>query len=262
MTAPPSTGVAIDEATREALAELLLVLADDEFVIGFWDSEWTGIAPVLEEDVAFSSLAQDEIGHARAYHELRSAVTGEDGDSVAFGRDADSFRHARLLDHPRTDWAFSVCRRWLYDTADSVRVEALTRSAYQPLAQLAVKIRREERYHLAHVDDWLGRLAGAAGEPRERLAKSLSILWPDALSVLSDLQTEPTLLAAGILPEPMAALRDRWVRLATTRLGELGLEVPAAAPPSQPRSGPRPESFRWLWGEFTSVARLEPGATW
>jgi ring-1,2-phenylacetyl-CoA epoxidase subunit PaaC len=262
MTAGPSAGMAIDEGTREALAELLLILADDEFVIGFWDSEWTGIAPVLEEDVAFSSLAQDEIGHARAYHELRTAITGEDSDGVAFGREADSFRHARLLDHPRTDWAFSVCRRWLYDTADSVRVEALTRSAYQPLAELTEKIRREERYHLAHADEWLGRLAGADGEPRQRLARSLSILWPDALSVLSDLPSEETLVAAGILPEPMAVLRDRWVRLATARLGELDLEVPAIALHSEPRSGPRPESFRWLWGEFTSVARLEPGATW
>ena len=52
-------------ATRDAVAELLLTLADDEFVLGFWDSEWTGIAPMLEEDVATSSIAQDEIGHAR-----------------------------------------------------------------------------------------------------------------------------------------------------------------------------------------------------
>ena len=37
-------------------------MADDEFVIGFSDSEWTGIAPILEEDVAMSSLAQDELG--------------------------------------------------------------------------------------------------------------------------------------------------------------------------------------------------------
>jgi len=39
------------------LDELLLAMADDEFVIGFSDSEWTGIAPMLEEDVAMSSLS-------------------------------------------------------------------------------------------------------------------------------------------------------------------------------------------------------------
>ena len=45
---------------------MLLTLADDELVIGYWDSEWTGIAPMLEEDVAISRISQDEIGHARA----------------------------------------------------------------------------------------------------------------------------------------------------------------------------------------------------
>ena len=45
-------------------------MADDEFVIGFSDSEWTGIAPLLEEDVAMSSLAQDELGHAAALYGL------------------------------------------------------------------------------------------------------------------------------------------------------------------------------------------------
>ena len=67
MTATP---IPLDLAARDALAELLLSVADDEFVIGFWDSEWTGIAPMLEEDVATSSIAQDEIGHARALYEL------------------------------------------------------------------------------------------------------------------------------------------------------------------------------------------------
>ena len=48
--------------------EQLLAIADDELVLGWRDSEWTGIAPMLEEDVAFSSIAQNEIGHARALY--------------------------------------------------------------------------------------------------------------------------------------------------------------------------------------------------
>ena len=71
-----------DTRTRTALADLLLCMADDEFVIGFSDSEWTGIAPILEEDVAMSSIAQDELGHARALYELLAGVLDD-------GRDAD-----------------------------------------------------------------------------------------------------------------------------------------------------------------------------
>ena len=124
----------LDIGGRDALAELLLSVADDEFVIGFWDSEWTGIAPMLEEDVATSSIAQDEIGHARALYELLATLTGDDADQIAFGREADAYRHAALLDHARGDWAFSVARRYLYETADAVRLEALARSSWEPLA--------------------------------------------------------------------------------------------------------------------------------
>src|SRR6059036_396087 len=80
--------------SRAALAELLLTLADDEFVLGYWDSEWTGIAPMLEEDVAFSSLAQDEIGHARVLYELLAELTGGVADHIAFGRQPEDYRHA------------------------------------------------------------------------------------------------------------------------------------------------------------------------
>src|SRR5215203_3450205 len=35
-----------------ALVGLLVSAADDEFVLGYRNSEWTGIAPMLEDDVA------------------------------------------------------------------------------------------------------------------------------------------------------------------------------------------------------------------
>jgi ring-1,2-phenylacetyl-CoA epoxidase subunit PaaC len=248
--------------TRGALAALLLALADDEFVLGFWDSEWTGIAPLLEEDVAFSSLAQDELGHARAFYELLAALTGADADALAFDREPSEYRHARLLDHPRTDWAFSVCRRWLYDTADSVRLESLARSAYRPLAELVAKIRREETYHLLHAEAWMRRLGAGGSEARERLGAALRTLWADAHSVLAPLPAERVLVEAGILPEPASVLVERWRERVDALLRDLALAVPAVpAEPPDARSE-HSEHFHWLWTEFTSVRRLDPEATW
>ena len=127
-----SPAAALDAPTRAALAELLLSMADDEFVVGYWDSEWTGIAPMLEEDVAFSSIAQDEIGHARVLYEMLAQLTDDDADRIAYGREPDGYRHARLLNHARGNWAFSIARRYLYDTADSVRLAALAGSSGVP----------------------------------------------------------------------------------------------------------------------------------
>jgi ring-1,2-phenylacetyl-CoA epoxidase subunit PaaC len=257
-----SPGVELTSEVRQALAELLLALADDEFVLGFWDSEWTGIAPMLEEDVAFSSLAQDELGHARAYYELLASLLGGDADALAFDREPSEYRHARLLDHPRTDWAFSVCRRWLYDTADAVRLESLARSAYRPLAELVAKIRREETYHLLHAEAWMRRLAAAEGEARERLEAALRTLWADAPSVLAPLPAEPVLVEARILPEPGSVLSDRWRQRVDVALHALTLAVPALPAMSPAARTEHSEHFRWLWTEFTSVRRLDPEASW
>jgi ring-1,2-phenylacetyl-CoA epoxidase subunit PaaC len=254
----------LDDATRDALAELLLTMADDEFVLGFWDSEWTGIAPLLEEDVAFSSLAQDEIGHARVWYEMLAQLTDDAADRLAFHRQPEEFRHARLLDHPRTDWAFSIARRWLYDTADSVRLAALAESSFKPLADVVAKVRREERYHLMHMDIWLRRMAEHGGEPRDRLQAALATLAPDALTVFTPLAGEKRLRQAGIMSAPMAELADRWHSETVRVLNELSLPpIAQDRPQGNGRDHSRPsESFRWLWGEFTSVARLEEGVEW
>ncbi|HEX3218761.1 MAG TPA: 1,2-phenylacetyl-CoA epoxidase subunit PaaC [Candidatus Limnocylindria bacterium] len=253
---------ALEPATREALAELLLTLADDEFVLGFWDSEWTGIAPMLEEDVAMSSISQDEIGHARAWYEVLAGLTDDDADRLAFGREPQDYRHAALMNHARTDWAFTVARRYLYEGADAIRLEALARSSYAPVAELAAKMRREETYHLLHFDVWLQRLAEGGGEARERLLAALRLLWPDAQAIFAPLPGEGELTAAGILPEPLADLAARWRERVRNGLAGVGLPALDVATPQDDGRSRRTDDFVWLHGQFTMVARSDEAATW
>jgi ring-1,2-phenylacetyl-CoA epoxidase subunit PaaC len=251
-------------ATRNALSLLLLAMADDEFVIGFSDSEWTGIAPMLEEDVAMSSIAQDELGHAQALYRLLGEVAddGRDADAIAYDRPPEGYFHARLLDHPRGDWADAIARRYLYDTADAVRLDALGESSFTPLCELVAKIRREERYHQMHVLAWLDRLASAVGEPRERLLAALERLAPDSATVLSPLPNDLSLVMAGIIDATGDELDARW-------RAEIGpvferLRLPMPSPVSDPMTARtnHSEAFRWLHGEFTAVRGTQPGATW
>jgi len=251
-------------ATRNALSLLLLSMADDEFVIGFSDSEWTGIAPMLEEDVAMSSIAQDELGHAQALYRLLAEVVddGRDADAIAYDRPVEGYYHARLLDHPRGDWADTIARRYLYDTADGIRLDALAESSFAPLRELVDKIRREERYHLMHVSAWLERLASAGGEPRERLLLALDRLAPDAGTVLSPLPNDLSLVMAGIIDSSFDELDARWrveVGRVFERLG-LSMVLPVADPLTALTN--HSDAFRWLHGEFTAVRREQPGATW
>ena len=170
--------------------ELLLGLADDELVIGWRDSEWTGIAPTLEEDVAFSSIAQNEIGHARAVYELLS----DDADALAFDRDPTEYRCAPLVQLHLLDWAHTIARRWLYEVADEIRIGALMDEV-----PVAAKINREEAYHRMHAEMWHERLKD---EPRFRDA--VAELWPYALGVLQPEQRAE--LAARVGLDEVAAV--------------------------------------------------------
>ncbi len=249
--------------TTLGLDELLRSMADDEFVIGFSDSEWTGIAPLLEEDIAMSSLAQDELGHAQALYGLLAEVTGAtDADTLAYDREPPEYRHARLLDHGRGDWAMTIARRYLYETADAVRLGALTSASWWPLAELVGKLVREERYHLMHVGSWLERLATTTAEPRDRLIAALDMLGPDSGTVFTPLPNEPALLEAGILARPITDLEREWRADLAPVFDRLGLPVPP--PTSEPARGriDHGKAFTWLHGEFTSVRRSDPGATW
>jgi ring-1,2-phenylacetyl-CoA epoxidase subunit PaaC len=216
------------QAPPEAAVEAVLAFADDEFVLGWRDSEWTGIAPFLEEDVAFSSIAQGEIGHARALYELAAGVLGGEADTLAFDREPGAYRCAPFVELQLVgDWAATVARHWLYETADSIRVAALMESDLPELAGLAAKMDREEAYHRMHAQMWFDRLSGD-----ERFEAAVAELWPYALGVLEEQQRE--------------------------RLGEL-----VGREPVQPvERGSHVDGFAALHEEMTMVRRSVPGATW
>jgi ring-1,2-phenylacetyl-CoA epoxidase subunit PaaC len=141
----------------------LLEIADDELILGWRDSEWTGIAPLLEEDVAFSSIAQNEIGHARALYELVARERETTADELAFDRAPEDYRCSRIVELRLLDWEKTIARHYLYEEADARRLEQLKQSDDAEIAGLAAKIDREETYHRIHAQMWFDRLKD---EPR------------------------------------------------------------------------------------------------
>jgi ring-1,2-phenylacetyl-CoA epoxidase subunit PaaC len=210
-------------------AQELLAIADDELVLGWRNSEWTGIAPLLEEDVAFSSIAQNEIGHARALYELVARERGTTADALAFDRDPSEYLCAPLVELRFVpDWARTIARHYLYEAADEVRLEALKASDDAEVAGLAAKIDREEAYHRMHAEMWVERL-----QDEPRLRDAIAELWPYAL---------------GVLPEELRGRLAERVGLAQVAAVERGEHTEELAP---------------LWEEMTMVRRSEPlGVAW
>jgi ring-1,2-phenylacetyl-CoA epoxidase subunit PaaC len=211
-----------------------------------------------------SSIAQDELGHAKALYELLAGLLddGHDADAIAYDRPIEAYRHARLLDHGRGDWATTIARRFLYDTADGARLASIG-EGWPPLAELVAKIRREERYHVMHAAVWVDRLARAGGEARERFVDALTAMAPDAPAVLTTPDGEAELLAAGILSRPFAEAAATWRAEVLEHLEPLHVRIELPEPPTADAGRTRHgEAFTWLHREFNLVRASEPGATW
>jgi ring-1,2-phenylacetyl-CoA epoxidase subunit PaaC len=218
-------------------AQQLLAIADDELVLGWRNSEWTGIAPFLEEDVAFSSIAQNEIGHARALYSVAAEELGTTADELAFDRSPDEYLCAPFVELKRLEWAATIARHYLYETADAIRTEGLKGAEDAELAGLAARIDREEAYHRMHAEMWIDRLQ-ATEEGSRRLREAVEELWPYSLGVLSDSE------------------RDEFKSRVCERLPFVDVD---AEPIERGVPG---DDLRELWEEMTMVRRSVPGAAW
>lgn len=246
----------------QALIRKLTALADDEIVLAHRDGEWTGHAPILEEDIALANIAQDELGHATLYLGLRSALDGSDPERLAMFRGVGEYTNARLTELPRGDWALTMLRQFLYDAYEALWLEAAQTSTYAPLAEVAHKAVREEKFHLQHTALWVERLALGTPESLRRTQSALDVLWPHAAQLFQPTEGEDELAAAGLLPD-LAAVRARWDALMTRHLQDkCGLRVPAAAHPGPARDH-HTEHLAPLLAEMQGVARQHPDAiTW
>jgi ring-1,2-phenylacetyl-CoA epoxidase subunit PaaC len=278
---------------------LILAAADDELVLGHRHAEWTGWAPHVEEDLAFSSIAQDEIAHARLLYSLAE----EDVDAMALGRRPEEYRNAILCERPNGDWGYTLARHYLYDTADDVRTAALEGSSWKDLADAVRTIRLEERYHLEHARLWFKRLAdGRSLTGRERLAQGLEAAIGEALAIFEAVPEEEALVAEGVLPRSSEDLLGEWLEGLGSELEAVSLdwvlsahapaggemvptssgEIEAGPTLSVPgierrdgrwvhvggfagaggRQGRHSEDFTGLWEDLTGLHRAVPGATW
>ena len=255
-----------DPAVRAAFREWLLRVADDELTIGHRHAEWTGVGPDIESDVAMSSIAQEELGHARLFYEQVAAEEPGGADRLAFGRAPEEYRNAVLLEQPNGGWEFTIVRLTLYEAFEQQRLGLLARSGQEPVAGLAATLGREERYHALFAATWLERLARSPGpvsaDARARVQAALDAAWPHALALFESTDADEVLLKAGLLGEPPDRQREAWEQTVRAILEPLGLTVPRGAPAPGGRRGVHTPDLARMHAEMTEVWRSDPEARW
>jgi ring-1,2-phenylacetyl-CoA epoxidase subunit PaaC len=247
-----------------AVKELLYKMADDQLIIGHRNSEWTGIGPVLEEDIAFGSLAQDKVGHAYNIYQLLHEMGESDPDTIAFQRDEKDFKCSHIVELPIGEYDFSLVRHFLFDHAELIRFEMLTRSSFEPLANLSRKYKGEIKYHVFHANTWIKQLMQGTEESKARIQSSFNELFPLAFGIFEEGPYENVLISDAIF-DGESVLSRKWLQAITAVTDSAGIKLPIVADKTignGGRNGYHTEYLKPMLFEMTEVLRSEPGAEW
>jgi ring-1,2-phenylacetyl-CoA epoxidase subunit PaaC len=197
--------------TRDAVRDLILVLADTKRLLGMRFGNWILGAPELEAGIACASMAQDEWGHARLLYSLLRDF-GDDVDRLEHGRDAEAYRNMDALDYEPESWPALVAVNALVDAGLTVQLESLTASSYVPLRQRVQKLLEEEHFHSAHGAAWLSRIAAAGDDARSAMREAVETVIPSVLRWFGpDSDRAATLQAEGLADATGSALRERFI---------------------------------------------------
>ena len=214
--------------SEDTVARYAVRLGDDALILGHRLSEWMSHAPFLEEDIALGNVALDFIGRARLFYQYAAQRIGGEctEDSLAYTRDVRDFTNLLLCELPRGDFAFTICRQFLYDAYSLPFTEALSHSADPQLAAIGAKAVKESRYHFRRSRDWMLRLGDGTEESHQRCQRALDELWIYTSELF---ETDPLVegLAGGGIAVDTAALRSGWNETVAETLAAATLSVPA-----------------------------------
>jgi ring-1,2-phenylacetyl-CoA epoxidase subunit PaaC len=244
--------------------QYLLRVGDTALILAQRIAEWTGHAPVLEEDIALANIGLDLIGQARGVLTRAGEIegAGHDEDQLAFLREERDFRNATIVELPRGDFAFTIVRNTMMATFFKLLWARLGESSDAEVSAIAGKAIKEARYHQQHSADWLVRLALGTEESKQRTMKALDELWRFGAELFESDAVDEAAAQSGLGPR-WGDMKDEWFAEMGAILSAAQLEVPAAAKfLSTGKQGRHSEHMGFILAEMQYLQRAYPGGTW
>jgi ring-1,2-phenylacetyl-CoA epoxidase subunit PaaC len=211
----------------DALFQYLLRLGDNTLVLGHRVSEWCGVAPALEEDIALANIALDLIGQTQMWLGYAAEIEGQDrdADALAFRRDVWEFRNLLLVEQTNGDFGKTIMRQFLFDAFNVLNLTALTGSSDTQIAEIAAKSVKEALYHLERSRETVIALGDGTDESNKRMQAALDRLWPFAGEMFGEDDVDSAMFVAGIGPN-LPELRKDWDAIITPALNAAMLSIP------------------------------------
>jgi ring-1,2-phenylacetyl-CoA epoxidase subunit PaaC len=249
---------------KNNLLEYTLRLGDNALILGQRLGEWCGHGPILEQDIALSNIALDQLGQARMLLQYAAELKGEGAteDQVAFFRDHFEFRNLLMLELPNGDWGFTIARQFLFDTFNYFLYSDLLKSNDDQIRAIAQKAIKEITYHAQWSAEWVIRLGDGTEESHNRVQESMDELWQWTGEMFKadevDLAAEKE--GYGVNLE---SIYNQWNAKVTEILKIATLEKPADDwMQSGGKQGEHTESLGFILAELQQLPRMYPEAKW
>lgn len=242
----------------------LIRLGDNALVLGHRLSEWSSLAPTIEEDIALSNLALDLIGQARALYTHACALEGgkRDEDKLAYRRLEHEFANVLLVEQPNGNFADTMVRHLIYAAFAHPFYQALTASNDETVAGIAARSAKEMAYHLRHAAEWVVRLGDGTSESHAKAQTALDEMMPFAEELFEFDAIDRQMLECGLGADP-SKVRAVFDATLDRVLNEATLTRPKPAPGhTGGRSGRHSEHLGRLLSELQYLQRAFPDATW
>lgn len=249
---------------QQALFEYLLRQSDDTMILGQRLSEWCGLGPILEEDIALTNIALDLIGQATELYGYAAQVEnkGRTADDLAFLRLEREYKNVLLVEQKNGDFGKTIVRQFLFDNFQLLNYTQLLNSTDAQVAAIAEKSIKEVKYHLKHSAEWVIRLGDGTEESHNRVQNSVDDLMRFADELFFQNEVNDVLQKEGIVGN-IGDLKPQYYQNVNRVLNEATLTIPEIKYHQKGgRKGIHSEHMGFLIAEMQYMQRTFPGMEW
>lgn len=249
---------------QQALYKYLLRLGDNPLILGHRLSEWCSRGPILEEDLALTNIALDNIGRAQAFLKYAAEVEGlgKTADDLAYKRDERSFYNNLIAELPIGNFAYTIARQLLIAVFEQLQFTDLSKSSNETIAGIAAKSLKEVRYHVAHARDWCYRLGKGTEESHNRLQRAFNELWMYT-GELFEMYDEDVILVFDGVAGDLNTLKIQYYDAVQKILNDSNIQIPVVDyMQTGSRKGIHTEYLGHILAEMQYLQRAYPDATW
>lgn len=253
------------------LIKWLFYMADSNLILSQRNSEWCGHGPVLEQDIALTNIALDQLGQARAYYQYLAHLLNQDmqapdqytnEDELAFLRDNREFRNLLISELPNGDWAQTIAKLFFFSHYQYQLLGVLSHHEDDTIRAIAVKSLKEVTYHVRWSSEWMIRLGDGTEESRTRMENAIHYLLPYLSELFNPADYELSLKAYDI-----ESLKEKYITAIEDVLLKAGLKIPVAfhinlIQQKGGKQGLHTEHIGFILAEMQFMQRTYPNMEW